>query len=144
MVVEKFNISLRGYNIAEVNNFVESTLREYQNMLDKLKRKDDEIVHLKEEIDKKKTIGSMTDLTVACEASSKIKDLAREEARVIVEDAKKNASRIVNDALIEAERVRTETEQAKRNMSSFKKRLRTIYQNGLDTIEDIENVDFED
>ncbi len=138
--MERFNSSFKGYNIEEVNRFVDEMTREYSAIIDKLKAKDAEIERLKreiEELNKKATANSLGNLYSANEEITK---LARNEARMIIDDAKKNASRIVNDALLEAEKIEYKAETLKRNMTVFKRRMRTIVKSQLDTIEDIEEI----
>ncbi len=138
--MERFNSSFKGYNIEEVNRFVDEMTREYSAIIDKLKAKDVEIERLKreiEELNKKATANSLGNLYSANEEITK---LARNEARMIIDDAKKNASRIVNDALLEAEKIEYKAETLKRNMTVFKRRMRTIVKSQLDTIEDIEEI----
>lgn len=139
--MERFNSSFRGYDVKEVNRFVDETLKEYSAMLDKLRSKDAEINALENELAKFKSIKDMTDeISRSYESSNRIREVANEEARTIIEDAKKNASRIVNDALLEAERIEMHAEQLKRNMVVFKRRLRSALQTQLQTIEDIEEI----
>ncbi|UKI29030.1 MAG: DivIVA domain-containing protein [Clostridium sp.] len=67
-------------------------------------------------------------ILVAEDASNQIKRIARDESDRLIEDAKKNASRIVNNALLEAEKTQRETEQLRRNIITFKKKIKkTIF-----------------
>ena len=52
-----------------------------------------------------------------------IKKQAIEEAKVIVSDAKRNASRIVNDALLRSEKIELKADTLERNTRIFKKSL---------------------
>ena len=45
--MRKFSTSLSGYNKIEVNNFVNEVTGEYESMLAKLKKQDEEIANLK-------------------------------------------------------------------------------------------------
>ena len=140
--MEKFNSSLKGYNVREVNRFVDEMTSEYASMLEKLKSKDAEIISLKTEIEKYKNIqNNFSRATLATtDVNSQITQMARNEARNIIDDAKRNASRIVNEALLEAERIEMRAEQVRRSMVVFKRRMRTIIQSQMQTIEDIEDV----
>ena len=73
-------------------------------------------------------------------SSEEITRLAKYEARTIIDDAKKNASRIVNDALLEAEKIETRAENLRRNMIVFKRKMRSVVKTQLETIEDIEEI----
>lgn len=138
--MERFNSSFKGYNIREVNKFVDDMTREYGAMIEKLKSKDIEIARLKNDNAdlrskiEKNSIGSIYN------ASEEISKLAKMEAKSIIDDAKKNASRIVNDALLEAEKIEIKAENLRRNMVVFKRRMRTVVKSQLDTIEDIEEI----
>lgn len=140
--MERFSSSLKGYNIEEVNRFVDKTVEEYRNMLEKLKEKDTEINNLKNELERYKSkeynLNNMTYASI--DTSSQITQMARQEAKMIIDDAKRNASRIVNDALLDAERTEMKAEQLRRNMVVFKRRMRTVIQSQMQTIDDIEEI----
>lgn len=142
--MERFNSSFKGYNIDEVNKFVDEMTKEYEAIIDKLRIKDAEIDRLKRETEDLKTKATNNSLGNLYSANEEISRMAKQEARMIIDDAKKNASRIVNDALLEAERIELKAETLRRNMVVFKRRMRTIVKSQLDTIEDIEEVKLED
>ena len=138
--MERFNSSFKGYNIQEVNKFVDEMTREYGAIINKLRTKDAEIERLKAEIrdlDKKINSNSIGNLY---NVNEDITRLAKQEARMIIDDAKKNASRIVNDALLEAEKIEVKAETLRRNMVVFKRRMRTVVKSQLETIDDIEEI----
>ena len=76
-------------------------------------------------------------------ASDQIKKNARREAEGLITEARHNASRIINDALLKAERAQNHADQLKRNTEMLKRRLRQIIQNQLDVIEEMDKVDFD-
>ena len=138
--MKKFNTSLNGYAKNEVNSFVNEVAKEYESMLNNLKAKDQEILALKNELERFKNMENTLNraILVAEEASNNIKRVARDEYKGIVEDAKRNASRIVNDALIKAERVEQEAETLKRRVIIFKRRFKQAVEEQLEVIENIE------
>ena len=144
--MDKFNSSFKGYNVKEVNKFVDDTAKEYASMLEKLKQKDMEILSLQAELQKyKNEAANMNRVSLASvDTGSQITQMARNEARMILDDAKKNASRIVNDALMDAERTEMRAESLRRNMVVFKRRLRAALQTQLQTVEDIEDIKLDD
>ena len=142
--MERFNSSFKGYNIEEVNKFVDEMTREYGSIIDKLKSKDTEIDRLKSEIANLKAKVNNNNLGEIYSSSEEISRLAKYEARTIIDDAKKNASRIVNDALLEAEKIEIKAETLRRNMTVFKRRMRTIVKSQLETIDDIEEIKLEE
>lgn len=142
--MERFNSSFKGYNIEEVNRFVDEMTREYASIIEKLKAKDREIEKLTREIEELKDKAKNNSLGQIYGANEELSRLAKHEARTIIDDAKKNASRIVNDALLEAEKIEYKAENLRRNMVVFKRRMRTIVKSQLETIEDIEEIKLED
>ncbi len=138
--MRKFNTSFPGYNKGEVNSFVQNVTTEYEGMLDNLKARDQEINKLKSELEHYKNIESTLNraILIAEESSQNIKKTAFDESRTIIEDAKRNASRIINNALIKAERVETEAETLKRQFASYKKRYRNILEEALDEVDRLE------
>lgn len=141
--MEKFSTSLRGYKKDEVNKFVDDCIKQVEAMLDELKNKDMEIESLKHDLEKYKDMEETFNkaILVAEDASNQIKRIARDQSASIVDDAKKNASRIVNEALMEAEKTKNDSILLQRNIINFKRRLRTIIQNQLDLVDDIDHID---
>ena len=135
--MRKFNSSFPGYNKNEVNSFVNNVTIEYESMLNKLKNADNEIAELKKELTHYKNIESTLNraILIAEESSQNIKRVAYDEAKTIIEDAKKNASRIMNNALIKAEKVEDEANYLRRQFASYKRRYKGILEEELDKIE---------
>ena len=139
--MRKFNISLNGYNKLEVNNFVNEVTSEYESMLSKLKKQDEEIARLKTDLEKYKNMENTLNraIVIAEDASNQIKRVARDEAKGVLEDAKRNASRIVNDALVKADKIENDAEILKRRVVIFKKRLRSVVDEQIEFIDSIKD-----
>lgn len=141
--MKKFNTSFPGYNKGEVNSFVNNVTTEYESMLNNLKSRDREIENLKKELSHYKDLESTLNraILIAEESSQNIKKTAFEESKIIVENAKKNASRIINNALIKAEKVQTAADDLKRQVNQYKRKYKDILESQLEEIEkfDIDN-----
>lgn len=137
--MRKFRNSLSGYNKIEVNQFVASVSKEYENMLNKLKAQDEEILQLRRNLEKYQNIEATLNKTIliAEDTSNQIKKLAREESKGIIDDAKRNASRIVNDALIKAEKMEADAEHLRRQVINFKRKFRQAVENELEAMDEI-------
>ena len=137
--MRKFNTSLNGYNKLEVNNFVNEVTNEYESMLARLKKQDEEIANLKASLEKYKNMENTLNraIVVAEDASNQIKRIARDEAKGVLEDAKRNASRIVNDALLKADKIEQDAQLLKRRVVIFKRRLKSVVDEQLEFIESI-------
>ena len=57
---------------------------------------------------------------------------------MIVEDAKHNASRIVNEALLKADKIQTKADTLEQNVKIFKKKLKLIMEQQLAVVDEIE------
>ena len=135
--MKKFSTSIYGYNKSEVNYFVNEVANEYESMLDNLKKRDAEITALKQKLVQYQNMESTLNkaLLIAEDASNQIKRMARDESKAIVDDAKRNASRIVNEALLKAEKLEQDGETLRKRIAAFKRRFKAIVETELDAIE---------
>ena len=122
-------------------------IEEYQSQkiddtLKQLDEKDAKIANLEEQVEHYHDIESTLNKTilVAEESSNQIKKIARDEARLIIDDAKKNASHIVNDALIKAEKVELEADQLKRSLRVYKSRIKQAINDQLSIVDDVDKI----
>ena len=151
--MEKFSRVLRGYDPEEVNSFLDKVINQVETIISETKVKDEELYRLRQieaeylpMKDKLAQFERMEEtlkkaILMAEKTSEQIKLTAHQERDIIIGDAKKNASRIVNDALLKAENVEKEAESLKRNITIFKKRLREIIETQLELVDDIEKID---
>jgi len=138
--IKKFSTSLNGYNKNEINQFVKTVASEYDSMLNKLKKQDQQIEELQTKILEYKNMETTLNraLLIAEDASTQIKRMARDESKSIIEEAKRNASRIVNDSLLKSEKIAQETDNLKRKIILFKRKFRQALENQLEDIDTIE------
>jgi cell division initiation protein len=141
--MEKFNRAIRGYNPEEVNAFVDEVINQVEGMMKQLDEKDNQIKVLNEELIHYKAIEGTLNRAIyaAEEASDQIKKSARQEIDLLLNDAKKNASRIVNEALMRAEKTEYEAALLQKNVTVFKRRLRSIIESQLETVDDIDQIE---
>ena len=152
--MEKFNRALRGYDPEEVNAFLDQVITQVEKMIAEWKEKDKKIyelqhleqenIHLKEKLEQYERMESTLNkaIIMAQKTSEQIKVSAIKESETLIDDAKTNASRIVNEALLRAEKTEMEANMLRRNINVFKRRLKDIIQSQMDAINDIEKVDF--
>ncbi len=144
--MDKFHYEANGYNRSEVNAFIERVIRETEGIINKCQEQKDEIKDLKDKLESYKILEDSINKSIvnAEKTSDNIKRLAREEANVIVSDAKNNASRIVNDALIRSERIEQQADALERNIKIFKRKLKIIVEQQLAVVEEIEVLDLDE
>ena len=151
--MEKFSRVLRGYDPDEVNSFLDKVIAKVEAMVKEIDEKEKQIANYKvlEEENKKLNdkiaqFSRMEEnlkraILMAEKTSEQIKLTAYQERDIIVGDAKKNANRIVNEALLKAEEIEKETDNLRRNLIVFKRRLRENLETQLELVDDIEKID---
>lgn len=144
--MEKFSYEANGYNRREVNEFVGEVITQTEDIIKRCKSQKNEIEKLKDELNHYKNIeNSLRDAIVrAEEAGDNIKRMAREESNMIVTDAKNNASRIVNEALLKAEKIEVKRETLENNMKIFKRKLKLIMEQQMEVVNEIEVLELDD
>lgn len=157
--MERFNRTLRGYDPEEVNKFLDQVIGQVEKMIASMKEKDEVINTLREQNQKmgnvlKKTASdrnrieqydhmekTLNDtIVVAQKTADQIKVNAHRESQIILDNAKKNASRIVNEALLKAEKSELEAERLRRDLTIFKRKMRDMLETQLELVNDM-NID---
>jgi cell division initiation protein len=144
--MEKFNINSNGYDINEVNSFVNRVTTEYENMLNKLKAKDEELLSLRSKVNHYKDVETTLNkaMLIAEDSSNQMKKVAREEAQLIIDEAKKNANHIVNDALLKAEKTDMEADNLRRSLKIYKARIKQVVEEQLSMVDDVDKITMDD
>lgn len=145
--MKKFNRSLNGYNVIEVNSFIDDIIRRVESIIkeeEQIKRelisKDAKIKELENSLLHYKNIEQELNASIinAQESGEYIKRLAKSERDAIINDARKNANRIISDALIRAEKTEYEAQVLRKNVTLFKNRVKVMLNQQLDIIEDLD------
>ncbi len=144
--MRKFDTVFHGYDKYQVQKCIDDIINNYEFLLNKSKKTEEQNKVLREKIQYYERIeDSMNRAIFTAEtAGDQIKSSARKEAEALITEARHNASRIINDALLKAEKAQNHADQLKRNTNVLKRRLRQIIENQLEVIEEIDNVDFSD
>lgn len=143
--MKKFDRSLNGYNVIQVNAFLDDVINRVDDMITKMKQKDLEIDRLNKELEHYKKMDATLNraVVVAEEAASKYKEASLNESDLIVTEAKKNANRIINDALMKAEKLESDAARLRRNIVAYKRRVRSLIEQQADIIDDLDKIDIE-
>ncbi len=151
--MEKFKRSLRGYDPNEVNRFLDQIINQVETMMTDIKERDAKIIELenividnqrlKDKVEQfERMEGTLNKaLFMAQKTSEQIKLSAHQESTILLEEAKQNANRIVNEALLRAEKTELEVNMLKRNVNIFKRRLRGLIETQLEMVDDIEKIE---
>ena len=151
--MEKFNRVLRGYDPVEVNNFLDSVIKQVETIIEESKEKEvrlnelsslvEENNILKEKLKHYENMEATLNraIMMAQKTSDQMRMAAHQESEVLVEDAKKNANRIINEALMRAEKTEFEANMLKRNINIFKRRIKEIIEAQLEVVSEIDKVE---
>ena len=144
--MDKFNYEANGYNRAEVNKFVTDVIKETEGIIKRCKDQKKEIADLKDKLSHYEDLENTLkqSLINAEQTADNVKRLAREEANIIVSDAKHNASRIVGESLLKARKIEYEADRLEKNVKIFKRKLKIIVEQQMAVVEEIETLDLED
>ena len=143
--MEKFSYEANGYNRREVNQFVNDVITQTEGIIAKCRAQSAELEKLRAELEHYKTLEDTlkTAIIKAEETGDNIKRMARQESEIIVSDAKHNASRIVNEALLKAEKIENNADMLEKNMKIFKRKLKIIVEQQMAVVEEIETLELE-
>ena len=134
--MKRFSIVNNGYNIEEVNNFIDIVIRK----LEKLSQDNNDYLvqleNLKKQNNQNIDIKVSKALIAAQETTEKMKELAKEEANLIIKEAKDNASAIVQEALINAQKTEQEYELLKKKYNVYKSRVESLVKAQLELLEE--------
>ena len=145
--MEKFNQEANGYSKSEVNKFVNDVITQTEGLISKYKFQITEINTLKEEVDKlneKLKYYQNIESTLKNEIikhkdyQETIKNQMQEEADSIIKEAKHNSSRIVNEALLRADKIQMRTDQLESNMKIYKRKMKLLIEQQQAVYEEIE------
>ena len=146
--MKRFSVVSNGYDIDEVNKFIDIVIRRLEklnaenaslnNEIQELRTKKIDDVPSSNNVD----ISRLEKAILAVqETFDKIKETAREEARVIVEEAKNNANSIVHEALVNAEKTEHERMLLEKNIKVYKERVRSLMESQLSLIDDLDTTE---
>lgn len=138
--MEKFSYETNGYNRDEVNKFINDVIVQTENIVSRCRKQRDEIESLKKELEHYRNLEKSLNMAIlkAEETGDNIKRMARNEAEMIIGDAKGNASRIVNESLLRAEKIENRADVLERNLKIFKRKLRIIVEQQMAVVDEIE------
>ena len=153
--------TFKNYTPEQVDQFLDQIIKQVERMIEDNKSKNREIALRDKKIEELSRIVANTAhmqqklaqyermegtlnraIMMAQKTSDQIKSTAHRESEIILNDAKMNASRIVNESLLKAERTEMEAEMLKRNITVFKRKLRGLIEAQLEMVDDIEQVEF--
>ncbi|OEH84725.1 hypothetical protein BHU72_07770 [Desulfuribacillus stibiiarsenatis] len=132
-----FSRALRGYDIDEVNEFLDHVIKDFEALIKENRQLNDKLATLEEkqshfeklEDNLKKTI------VVAHETSEEVRGNAKKEAKLIIREAEKNADRIINEAVMKSHKSMMEVQDLKNQAKVYRIRLKSLIEAQLELID---------
>lgn len=111
----RFKRGLFGYQRGSVDEAIEETVNSFETVWRERADFADRIEHLEADLKRHRELESLlrSTLTTAEQAAHELRDQARREAALVLEEAHAEARRITRDAIAERERLATETHRIK-------------------------------
>ena len=159
--MKKFNYSPNGYNVDEVNAFLDDTIKQVERILESNKEKEKEISALKKQISElnnlkisEETItkakkfdelqGTLNEaINVAKSTGERMRMVAKQERNLILQEAKNNADIIINEALRKSNQLQFQANMLRKNIISFKRRLKVNLEEQMKLVDEIEIIDID-
>ena len=159
--MKKFNYPPNGYNVDEVNQFLDDVIKQVERILESNKKKEKEIESLKKQIsdynkmkiDEQTIIkakkfdelqGTLNEaINVAKNTGERMRMVAKQERNLILQEAKNNANIIINDALKKSSELQYQANMLRRNIISFKRKLKVNLEEQMKLIDSIETFDID-
>ena len=156
--LEKFSRTLHGYNPEEVNSFLDEVINQVEKLIESNRQKNEEILLLKSQIKNAKTSDELIKkaqkfdelestlnkaIVMAENTGEHIRRVAKQERDLMLEEAKKNASIIINDALVRSEKIEYQASLLRKNIIMFKRKLKINLEEQLKLVDDITSLNKE-
>lgn len=126
--MEQFSYESNGYNRSEVNEFIRQVTNDTEEIVERVRIQKEKIDELTKELNHYKKLENTLNSTIEFikETKEEIKNLSKKESELIIEKAKNDASRIVNESLLEAEKLEIRKTQLKKDINDLKNKIKIV------------------
>lgn len=165
--MDLFNRGIHGYSKEEIKEFLDQVIKKVEDMtadnklkeeqikklnaeivrLSGLSKENQDLKHKLQEYDNKIKYYERTESTfnkaimMAQKTSDQMRLAAHKECETLISEAKKNANRIVNEALMKAEKTELETNMLNRNLKIYKRKIKDVIESQLEIIDDLDKIE---
>lgn len=140
--MKRFSIVENGYDVDEVNRFIDIVI----GRLEKLNADNTTLAAKLEKLSKEENKSMDSHklekaLLAIQETSDRYRDVAKQEADIIIEEAKNNANSIVHEALVKSAQIEQQRMLLEKNMKIYKERITGLIETQLKIAEDLDKVE---
>ena len=134
---QQFRVRFRGFDMVEVDNFLDLAANEFEELLrenNRLKEEDRQKAEKIQQLERSER-DLHNALISAQQICEEMKNQARKEGELIIEEAKGNARKILQTAQGQAMEIETEITQLQRQRAEFEASLKSILEMHLSLLE---------
>lgn len=137
---KEFKRSFRGYDIDEVDDFLDQVVEDYEKLFKENTALRDKLNSLTEKLDHYTKIEAtlQNTLILAQGAADQAKSNSQKEAELIIKNANDTAQKIIDQAHTEVVKITGEYEKIKQEFQLFKTKYKNFIQTQLDLLSDID------
>ena len=139
--MKRFSIVSNGYDIDEDNRFIDIVIGRLEKLNAENAAYSAKIEKLQERKSNMDTEKLEKALLAVQETSDRMKEVAREEAKIIVEEARNNANAIIHEALVNSEKTEHERIILEKNIKVYKQRMKSLVQGQLELIDELDKIE---
>lgn len=134
---KRFTKTIKGYNVDEVDDFLDQLTMEYEKMYKENAEFKDKFDGLNKELEHYKTVEHtlQSTLLMAQSTAEDIKAMAQKQADQIIADAKKEAQKMVESVNQDEVEIRRKTEDLKKQFEVYKAKMEALLISQLELLQ---------
>ena len=127
-----------SYDKEEIKEILDYAIRKIEQNISTVKDQQIEIDRLKKELEISRNIPYNYNYEKEEQIKKELKENAKKEAELIINEARNNANKIINDALIETQKLDMRKEMLEKNIKQLKSKVREVLTKQFELIDEIE------
>lgn len=127
-----------SYDKEEIKEILDYAIRKIEQNISTIKDQKIEIDRLKKELEISRNIPYNYNYEKEEQIKKELKENAKKEAELIINEARNNANKIINDALIETQKLDMKKEMLEKNIKQLKSKVREVLTKQFELIDEIE------
>lgn len=137
---KEFKKGLRGYNIEEVDDFLNDVIENYEELYKENSKLKDKLSRATEQLEHFEKIEStiQNTLLLAQNAAEQAKESSQREAEITVKNANETAQKILDKAHNDVVQINDEYDKVKQEFIMFRAKFRTFMESQMRTFDELE------
>lgn len=127
-----------SYDKEEIKEILDYAIRKIEQNISTIKDQQIEIDRLKKELEISRNIPYNYNYEKEEQIKKELKENTKKEAELIINEARNNANKIINDALIETQKLDMKKEMLEKNIKQLKSKVREVLTKQFELIDEIE------